>query len=84
MQENKINHANVQVKPEEPKLAVRISGQNRDLVKPGDEVLVTCESQGGYPVPKVGITVDDVPVGSNNFRSVENSFTFTTHSFRER
>jgi len=70
-----VPHCNV--KPEEPKLDVPVSGQNRELLKPGDQVLVTYETQGGYPVPDIGITVDGVPAGTKDFMRTRNSYVFT-------
>ena len=54
-----------------------VSGQKKTSLKPGDWVLVTCQARGGHPVPDIGITVDGVPSGSKDFRTVRNSFTFT-------
>ena len=67
----------IKVKPEEPKLEISVSGQSREFLSPGDWVLVTCDTRGGYPAPDIGITVNGLPAGSKDFRNLRNSFTFT-------
>jgi len=64
------------VEPNEPDLEVIVSGSVVKTVKPGDWVLVTCQSRGGHPVPDIGITMDGLPSGSKDFRNFRNSFTF--------
>jgi len=69
-----VPHCNV--KPDEPELEVIVSGKQKEVLKPGDWVLVTCQARGGHPVPEIGITVDGIPSGSKDFRNFKNSFTF--------
>ena len=54
-----------------------MSGNAVTAVKPGDWVHVTCQAEGGHPVPDIGLTLDGLPAGSKDFRNYRNSFTFT-------
>ena len=69
-------HLNILVQPDEPKLEVIVSGKHKEVLKPDDWVLVTCQARGGHPIPEVGITMDGIPAGSKDFRNFKNSFTF--------
>ena len=65
------------MKPTDPLLEVTVSGNVVTAVKPGDWVLVTCQASGGHPVADIGLTLDGVQATSEDFRNLENSFTFT-------
>merc|ERR1711970_1037071 len=69
-----VPHCNV--KPTDPLLEVTVSGNVVTAVKPGDWVLVTCQASGGHPVADIGLTLDGAQVTSDEFRNLENSFTF--------
>jgi len=70
-----VPHCNV--KPSDPLLEVTVSGNVVTAVKPGDWVLVTCQASGGHPVADIGLTLDGVQATSEDFKNLENSFTFT-------
>ena len=51
-----VPHCNVA--PNEPELAVTVSGVAVTTVQPGDWAMVTCQARGEHPAPDVGITRD--------------------------
>merc|ERR1719320_697309 len=69
-----VPHCNV--KPTDPLLEVTVSGNAVTSVKPGDWVLVTCQASGGHPVADIGITLDGVQATNEDFKNLNNSFTF--------
>jgi len=70
------------VPPSPPFLQLSVGGAQPETIKKGSRVLVKCQSTGGNPVPDIGFTMNGRPIPevSKDFRSFQNTFTFTASS----
>lgn len=60
--------------PKPPAMETTVNGEVREKFKLGESVTVTCQSQGGNPVPEITIIKDgNIVAEANHFR---NTFTF--------